>query len=376
MLKNNFVNLVVNIGKNKFLYSPKQKKMLTTETELQINPKMLVLARESRGLSQKELADKLSISPALLCKIEQESRTLGENLSQKMSAILKYPVEFFYQEGEAYMPMSLNYRKREHVAQKLLLPLEANINLYRLNVETLLKKIKFPAVKLPIIDLKKYESIEKMAKGLRKQWKVPKGPIDNITELLERNGIIVISFDFGTERVDSRTIYTHDKQPIIILNKTMLGDRKRFSLAHELGHLIMHAFTMPSFDRDITHEANMFAAGFLLPQNEVKKDFENGVNIALLGELKRKWKVSMQALLFRASDLGFLTENQKHYLLKQFNQLKIRRREPPELDIPKEKPVLLRGLIAKYKSAQRFSVKEMAEILNLTDEEFLKKYTD
>lgn len=350
--------------------------MLTTETEIQINPKMIVLARESRGLSQKELADKLGISPALLCKIEQESRTLGEDLSQKMGAILKYPVEFFYQEGEAYMPMSLNYRKRDHVAQKLLLPLEANINLYRLNVEILSRKIKFPSVKLPVIDLEKYESIEKVAKELRKQWKIPKGPIDNVTELLERNGIIVISFDFGTERVDSRTIYTQDKQPIIILNKTMLGDRERFSLAHELGHLVMHAFTMPSFERDITHEANMFAAGFLMPENELKKDFENGVSIALLGELKRKWKVSMQALLFRASDLGFLTDNQKHYLLKQFNQLKIRRREPPELDIPKEKAVLLRNIVTKYKNTHRFSVREMAEILNLTDEEFLKKYTD
>lgn len=353
-----------------------KKKMLLTETELQINPKMIVLARETRGLSQKEFADKLGISPALLCKIEQESRTLGEDLSKKMSEVLKFPVSFFHQEGEAYVPMSLNYRKRDHVAQKLLMPLEANINLYRLNVEILSEKIKFPAVKLPDLEVDKIESIEKVAKELRKQWKVSKGPIDNMTELLEKNGVIVISFDFGTERVDSRTIYTKDRQPIIIVNKSLLGDRERFSLAHELGHLVMHSKTVPSFDRDITHEANIFAAGFLLPENEIKKEFENGVTIPLLGELKRKWKVSMQALLYRASDLGFLTENQKHYLLKQFNQLKIRRREPPELDIPKEKPVLLRGLVTKYKSTHRFSVKEMAEILNLTDEEFLNKYTD
>ncbi len=343
-------------------------------TEIQISPRMVILAREIRGMSQKELAERLGTSPAFICKVETDNRTLSEETLAKMSKLLKFQPEFFYQEGEAYLPMSLNYRKRDHVSAKLLAPLEANINLYRLHIETLAAKLKLKEPNVPVLDLQKLGSIEQVAKQLRKAWKIPKGPVENLTELLENNGIIVISFDFGTERVDSRTILTKDKQPIIVINKLHLADRQRFSLAYELGHLIMHVNTQPSFDRDISHEANMFAAGFLMPENEIKKDFEKGITIPLLGELKRKWKVSMQALLYRSADLGFLTENQKHYLLKQFNQLKIRRREPPDLDFPQEKPRLLRDLITKYKNAHKFSIKELSQAFHLEQEEFMSRY--
>ena len=348
--------------------------MLMTTTEIQINSKMVVLARESRGVSQKELAEKLNTSPGFICKVETDNKSLPEETLGRMSKFLKYPVEFFYQEGEAFLPMSLNYRKRDHVSAKVLVPLEAQLNLYRLNIETLSQKLKFPASNIPILDLKKLGSEEQVAKQLRKEWKIPKGAVENLTELLEANGIIVISFDFGTERVDSRTILTKDRQPIIVVNKTHHADRQRFSLAYELGHLVMHTQTLPSHDRDISHEANLFAAGFLLPESEVKKDFEKGVTIPLLGELKRKWKVSMQSLLYRSADLGFLTDNQKKYLLAQFNQQNIRRREPIELDFPKEKPHLLRDLITKYKNAHKFSTKELASSLHLEVEEFMSRY--
>lgn len=345
-------------------------------TELQINPKMVVLARESRGISQKELAEKLGTTPGFICKIETENKSLPEATLEKMCKLLNYPPEFFYQEGEPFLPMSLNYRKRDHVSAKILMPLEAHLNIYRLNIETLSQKLKLPEPNVPVLDVKKVGTEEQVAKQLRKFWKIPKGPMENLTELLEANGIIVISFDFGTERVDSRTILTKDKQPIIVVNKANLADKQRFSLAYELGHLVMHTETQPSYDRDIAHEANMFAAGFLLPEKEIRKDFENGVSIPLLGELKRKWKVSMIALLYRAADLGFLTDNQKKYLLSQFNQLGIRRREPVDLDFPKEKPLLMRDLILKYKNAHKFTSKELAASLHLELEEFMSKYSE
>lgn len=340
---------------------------------------MVILAREVRRISQKELAEKLGTSPAFICKVETDVRTLTVETLSRMSKFLKFPAGFFYQAGEAYLPMSLNYRKREHVSSKLLNPLEANINLYRLHIEAIADKLKLEEAYVPVVDLQKLGSIEQVAKQLRKFWKMPKGTVENLTELLEQNGIIVISFDFGTERVDSRTIFTKYKQPIIFINKLHHADRQRFSLAYELGHLVMHTGTMPSYDRDISHEANLFAAGFLMPETEIRKDFEKGqgqasITIPLLGELKRKWKVSMIALLYRSADLGFLTDNQKRYLLQQFNQLKIRRREPMELDFPKEKPKLLRDLITRYKNADRFSVKEMAQSLHLDQEEFISRY--
>ena len=345
-------------------------------TDIQVNPKMVVLARESRGISQKELAEKLGISPGFVCKIETDIKPLPEATLDKMCKHLNYPLEFFYQDGEPFLPMSLNYRKRDHVSAKVLMPLEAHLNIYRLNIETLSLKLKLPEPNVPVLDIKKVGSEKQAAKQLRKFWKIQKGPVENITELLEANGIIVISFDFGTERVDSRTILTKDRHPIIVVNQSNLADKQRFSLAYELGHLVMHAETQPSYDRDIAHEANMFAAGFLLPEGEIKKDFEKGISIALLGELKRKWRVSMIALLYRAVDLGFLNPNQKKYMLSKFNQLKIRRREPIDLDFQKEKPRLMRDLILTYKNVNKFTFKELAASLHLGPEEFTNKYSE
>jgi Zn-dependent peptidase ImmA (M78 family) len=196
-----------------------------------------------------------------------------------------------------------------------------------------------------------------------------------MTALIEDNQIIVVSFDFGTERVDSRAMLTQDLRPVIVINSTMLGDRQRFSLAYELGHIVMHALTIRSMEADIDHEAKVFAAEFLMPEKDIKKDFEGEITIGKLGELKRKWKVSMQALLYRANDMNMLTDNQKRYIIGQFNSLKIRRREPKELDVPIEKPILLRDYMTKYKTAQKLSMKELAAIFHLSQEEFLTMYS-
>ena len=199
--------------------------------------------------------------------------------------------------------------------------------------------------------------------------------INNLTRTIEDHGIVISSFDFGTERVDSRSILTDDKLPIIFFNKKLLGDRQRFTLAYELGQLIMHTFNSVSPERDISHEANAFAAEFLMPAKYIKEDFKNGITIPILGELKRKWKVSMIALLYRADDLGLVTPNQKRYLIQQFNQLKMRRREPIELDIPPEEPRLIKKWIAEYRSKMKIGVVEMAALLCLNVDEFLELYS-
>ncbi|MGQ0829361.1 MAG: ImmA/IrrE family metallo-endopeptidase [Bacteroidota bacterium] len=341
-------------------------------TDTKLNPRMITLARESRGLTQKELADMLKISAGKLCKVELDSQSLNEELEAQLSKILSYPPSFFYQEGEV-LPMSLNFRRRVIVAQKLIMPIEAQINIYRLNIEIMLKEQIL--AKNIVLDIADYGSAGAIAKQLRKIWKMPKGRIENMTELLETKGILVVSSNFGTERVDSRTIITKTGHPVIVINSSMHGDRQRFSLSYELGHLIMHVYTQPGFKRNLGHEANLFAAEFLMPEEDIKKDFQGDITIPRLAELKRKWKVSMQALLYRASDLKFLTDNQKRYLLQQFNQLDIRRREPPEVDIAREKPVLLRNLISSYRTKQKMSLKAMAGFFNLTEEEFVERYS-
>lgn len=335
---------------------------------------MITVARESRGFSQLELAEKLSLSPSNLSRMEQDFIEVGENHLKSISTILNYPEEFFYQEGET-LPPALALRKRNVVAQKIMLPIEAQVNIYRLNAEKLLKAIGQPEINLPVLDIEKLGSPAEAARKLRKLWKIEKGAINNLTQVLEDNGLFLINFDFNTERVDGMSILANGKFPVVFSNKRSLGDRQRFTLAYELGHLVMHLQTNPSFTRDISHEANEFAAEFLMPEKDIKGDFKDGVNLNVLADLKRKWKLSMQALLYRANDIGVITDNQKRYLINQFNSMNIRRREPAELDIPRENPMKLRDMITNYKNKQKLNVKQLALFFNSNEDEFLSKYS-
>lgn len=330
----------------------------------QINRNFIILARESRGLSQVEFASKLSMSPANLSKIEQGMISVDDSYINDFVNILGYPESFYYQNREIKQSF-MNYRKRQIVSPKLLTPIDAKMNVYRLHVEFLMKELQFKSAELPVLDAEKLGTPQKCAIKLRKLWDVKEGVLTNITKLIESKGVIIDSFPFGTDRVDSRTILSENSQPIIFTNKSLLGDRLRFSLAYELGHLIMHLSTSPNLDRDVDHEANLFAAEFLMPETAIRPDFEGGVTLSTLGELKKKWKVSMQSLLYRADDLGYLTYNQKRYLLTQFNQMKIRKREPEEFDIAKESPSLLKTMIVKYKTKYKSDNTNLAEKLNL-----------
>jgi Zn-dependent peptidase ImmA (M78 family) len=337
-----------------------------------VNPQMVTIARESRGLVHLELADQLGISKSTAWRLEHDVYGTNPEILNNLSKILNYPDSFFFQKGEM-LPLSLSYRKRDVVAAKLLSQIEANINIYRLNLEQLLTAINWEDIKLPVLDMAKYGSPQECAKQLRKIWKLEKGAINNLSEVLEEKKIQVINFDFVTERVDGRFIMALEKFPIIITNRSLLGDRQRFTLAYQLGHLVMHLYTSPAYDRDLSHEANLFAAEFLMPEKDIKADLQE-LSLPKLGELKKKWKVSMQALLYRASDLGLLTDNQKHYLLKQFNQQNIRRREPKELDIPVEQYKLVRDLLTQYRTKQKLTVAKMAAFLHLEQDDFLERY--
>jgi Zn-dependent peptidase ImmA (M78 family)/DNA-binding XRE family transcriptional regulator len=339
-----------------------------------LNPKMIALARESRGLTQLELAEKLSLSASHMSRIEQDFIEVGEHHLKSISTVLNYPEGFFYEAGEN-LPPALALRKRNIVAQKVLLPVEAQVNIYRLNVEKLLTAISHPEINLPILDIEKLGSPAEAARKLRKLWKIEKGAINNLTQVLEENGLFLINFDFNTERVDGMSILASSKFPIVFSNKRSLGDRQRFTLAYELGHLVMHLQTNPTFTRDISHEANEFAAEFLMPEKDIKSDFKDGVTLNILADLKRKWKVSMQAILYRANDIDVITDNQKRYLVNQFNSMNIRRREPAELDIPRENSMKLRDMITNYKNKQKLNVKQLALFFNTSEDEFLSKYS-
>jgi len=341
-------------------------------TEQKINPKMLMLAREARGLTQMELADLAGINRSNISRFEQDEMGFSDDVLIKLIEALKFPEHFFMQ-SEEVLPPAL-YRRRDKVPAKVLSYIDANLNIYRLNLQRLFEAMKLEVKEIPLLHVLENGTPANVAQKLRKIWSLPKGEVVNLIDLLEAHGIMTLAVDFKTDRVDSRSILISNKYPVIFYNKTLLGDRLRFTLAHELGHIVMHTRQALLSTEEVGHEANLFAAEFLMPEKEIQADFNETINLDLLARLKKKWKVSMQAILYRANDLNMLTDNQKRYIVGQFNALKIRRREPVELDIAIERGSAVRDLITRYRTKQKMSVKEMADFFFLEQEEFLSRY--
>ena len=336
---------------------------------------MVVLARESRGLSQKELSDMSGLSQGKLSKIENGLTNVTTEDIERLSTSLKYPLSFFARNERIYGVGLSEYfhRKRQSVSQKILNKVYAKLELRRMEIATLLKSVDLGEVTLPRIDPDDYgNDIEKIAQIVRATWQMPKGPVDNVVELIEEAGALIIPFDFEKANIDGISVWHAGMPPLIFINYDRPMDRIRFTLCHELGHLVLHR-NPPTDGNDIEEQADRFASEFLMPKQDIAASLNN-LSIQKLAALKPYWKTSMASLLKRASDLGKLTERQTRYFWMQMNKLGYRTMEPPELCPPVENPTLLDEIIKLHQSELRYSVNDMSRAMDLSPYEFQNLY--
>ncbi|KKO11162.1 hypothetical protein LCGC14_0016380 [marine sediment metagenome] len=205
---------------------------------------------------------------------------------------------------------------------------------------------------------------EEAGRMLRLFWDVPSGPISSMTRLIEDAGSFVVPFDFRTDKIDAVSVEA-DTFFIFFVNPKAPADRLRFSLAHELGHLIYRHYLEPDdvgkFDPE--KEANAFASAFLMPKDEIRREFYGEITIARLKALKERWLVSMAALIMRAHDVKAITQKRKQQLFMRMSQLGIRRKEPVE--IPREQAKLYRRVLDAFQEELNYSELELCEILHM-----------
>lgn len=159
------------------------------------------------------------------------------------------------------------------------------------------------------------------------------GPVSSVVALVERAGCVVEHFEFPEAKLDGLAIGGGTPMPVIFLNRNYPRDRMRLTLAHELGHLVMHR----ELRETVEEEAWAFAAEFLMPEAEIGAQLYP-LSIESLGALKTKWGVSMQAILKRASDLKRVNSRYAQFLWMRMGQLGYRTCEPFEDRIPPETP--------------------------------------
>jgi transcriptional regulator with XRE-family HTH domain len=207
-----------------------------------------------------------TLSQAQLSKIEHGRIQPDEETVSKIAQALKYRPSFFYDSVYQRMPPVSFHRARQKLGAKDREAIHGQAEVYRINLKKLLAsvelEIRLPSV--PAIDPDQYsKDISKIAQTVRQRWGTPRGPIRDLTKIVEDAGVIIVAFDFGTPLIDGFSQQAGDGLPsIIFINSRQPKDRYRFSLAHELGHLVMHQ--TPNPEQEV--QANLFASEFLMPE--------------------------------------------------------------------------------------------------------------
>jgi Zn-dependent peptidase ImmA (M78 family)/transcriptional regulator with XRE-family HTH domain len=335
----------------------------------QFNPGMLTIARESRAMTQSELSTKCRIPQAILSKLEGGVALPTSEHIAALAGATNYPSAFFFDHDRifGFNASVFFHRKRSDMPSKVLKRIHAILNLTRMRLDKLMLagNIK-PAIELVRFAIDEHDSPEQIARKVRAILQLPDGPVNDLTAALEEAGVVIVQHQFHSRRMDAVSEWVPSHPPIVLMNidENVPGDRYRWTLAHELGHLIMHSRSVD----DVEEEANRFAAEFLLPEREIRPKLRS-VRIQVLAVLKGIWKVSMGALLERAKQLRTITLTQYRYMRINFGKLGYTTQEPPELAIPIESPTLIRDLVKLHLKELGFSLSDLATLLRMEESE-------
>lgn len=312
-----------------------------------VNPDMVVLAREYRALTQKELADAANVKQPQIAMVEGgvEGAASTETIDA-ISKALKFPLEFFYlpESRLGFGSSSVYYRKMSAITAADRKVISSITNLTRIGLRRLLDAIEVDSdLELPRVDLATLEgSPGKAASIVRAAWSLPDGPINDLTNYVERAGVIIVESDFGTRGISGTGMRLANLPPLIFLNSALPPDRYRFTLAHELAHLVLH---------DVPHEAmedeaDEFASELLMQKSEFNisvSQFGGRPSIRNLVALKPYWKVAISAMIMRMGQLGIISSAEKRSFFIQMSNLKMRLDEPQPFH--KERPTLYAKIV-------------------------------
>ena len=172
-----------------------------------------------------------------------------------------------------------------------------------------------------------YEQINDAANYLRKEWNLGTDPIFNVVELLEDKHIKVVKIDADLT-FDGLQTKVNGVIPVVAYNvkKIIKPDRIRFTLLHELGHLLLKFGDVSEKQKETL--CNQFAGAMLLPDTAIREelgDNRNRLFIPELGNIKKQYGISMQAIVMRARACNIINDNytKQFFFMMAHNNWKI-----------------------------------------------------
>ena len=306
-------------------------------------------------LTQTELARRVGVTRQSISMYEQGLTVPEPPVMERISSAVNQPLSYFSGDpAPEFGNASIHFHraigsdtKRRNMACEVFGSWLARTARY-LDEFVNYPSLDLPLALEPVSESSRYtdEEIESAASQCREMWGLGSGPISNMVSLLENKGVLVCRRVISDEKVEAFSFWNGNKALVFLSSEKTSCSRARFDAAHELGHLILHRWAGLEDVEDkktlkrIEHEADLFAGAFLLPLNSFLDElFSTRIDAFL--PMKRRWKVSIQAMVYRCKHLGVIDEEQATNLFKTISFRKWRRAEPYDDTIPPEEPQLL-----------------------------------
>ncbi len=327
-------------------------------------------ARHARSLSQRELAQAAApLSAMSISKYERDKAVPGSDVLLRLASALGVKHDYFLKPTTVKLHCPA-YRKEPRLSKKAQQATENQIiglmERY-LAVEEVFEPgdvASFSIPKASRTPVRTLEGVEQVAEDLRAEWGLGEDPIANLAEVLEDQGVKVVLLPEAHAKVSGFSCWANETIPVVASRMTddLPGDRQRFNLAHELGHLLL------TVDEDVDDEAaaHRFAGAFLVPRPAVLREIgsrRTTITFDELHSLKHKWGLSIQAWMHRLSELGIVTVQQHCSVQKLFKDKGWKLREPGE-QVPCEHTGRLERLVHRAVAEDRISVSRAADFLN------------
>lgn len=317
----------------------------------------LKLAREFNKFTKQELSNKIGLSVQTLTEWEKGNTIPKLENLYVLSKILKFPIDFFYQET--------NYRiENDTISFRALSKMKAadrdvTYSYAKLAVDFnswIEAKFNLPKCNISFCD---NESPVDAAKRIRKEWNIEEC-IDDTIFLLEKNGVKVFSLLDDIEFIDGISFW-NDKTPYILLTHNKSSEHSRFDAMHELGHLVMHHSGVIK-NNDAEKEAHLFAAEILMPEEYICEYRNMPPIIENFIILKKRWKVSLVAIIYRFFQLKYITEWTYRTLNIEMRKKGYHQNEPQS--IPWEESIVL-NKIYKLLKEDNCSIQDISKATNI-----------
>lgn len=337
----------------------------------EVNPEMVALARKARGMSQVELAGYIGVTNGLISRWEHGIAAPPPEKVEQLSKALRYPPSLFYRPEHVQGSDSVcfHHRKRKSMPARALAKIEAEMHLAQLQMKRLMDDLEIEApYNFLTLDPAENGGPTQVAVALRTYWRLPAGPISNLVRVVESAGAVVLVRDFGTRKLDGMSCWAKHTPPLFFINAAFPVDRQRWTIAHELGHLVMHK-TPPDDDQE--EQAEEFAREFLIPSSEAMPDLRR-LTFQRLPTLKQLWRVPMKEITTAASRRRALPPSRIKSLGVQYSRARWHSAEPYELS--EEHPALAAEAIRVHLSEHGYKTEELATIVDLFTDEFEQDY--